>query len=388
MLFVLKKSKRNKVYIACSISFVGFHAIAAFLRNHAIDKINKRIDNALRPMWSFIGFLIIMTALNNTAANVRQTRTALVFPGQGSQKAGMLGELAESYPQIIQTFAEASESVGFDLWQIAQSGDTLDQTEFTQPVLLTASIALWRLWLDLGGVVPVALAGHSLGEYSALVAGGALSLADGVRLVHLRGQLMQQAVPQGAGAMVAVLGLGDAQVEELCLKVSSETGDIVDPANYNAPGQVVIAGQASTVQAVAALAKEIGGKAISIPVSVPSHCKLMLPAAEVLAEVLAQTTIQMPSIPVVQNTRAIVEADLEHVKASLTQQLYSPVRWTQSEQMLLSLGVEQLVECGPNNVLTNLAKRMAPPIVSYPIDTRSRLEDALTHISIAEGKLA
>jgi [acyl-carrier-protein] S-malonyltransferase len=329
----------------------------------------------------------MMNTFNTAATAARQTRTALVFPGQGSQKAGMLAELAENYPQIIQTFAEASDGVGFDLWQIAQSGETLDQTEFTQPVLLTASIALWRLWLDLGGVVPVALAGHSLGEYSALVAGGALSLTDAVHLVHVRGQLMQQAVPQGAGAMVAVLGLSDAQVEALCFKVSTETDDIVDPANYNAPGQVVIAGQASAVQAVAALAKESGGKAISIPVSVPSHCRLMLPAAEVLAEVLAQTTIQMPKIPVIQNARAIIEADLEQVKASLTQQLCNPVRWTQSEQMLLSLGVQQLVECGPNNVLTNLAKRMAPPIVSYPIDTRSRLDDALTHISVAEGKL-
>ena len=323
----------------------------------------------------------------NTAVP-RQTKTALVFPGQGSQKIGMLAELAENYPQIIQTFAEASDGVGFDLWQIAQGGEGLDQTEFTQPVLLTASIALWRLWLDLGGIVPVALAGHSLGEYSALVAGGALSLTDGVRLVHLRGQLMQQAVPQGAGAMVAVVGLTDAQVEALCLKVSTETGDIVDPANYNAPGQVVIAGQASAVHAVAALAKESGGKAISIPVSVPSHCRLMQSAADILAEVLAQTAIQMPTIPVVQNTHAIIEADLEHVKAALTQQLYSPVRWTQSEQMLASMGVNHFVECGPNNVLTNLAKRMSPPIVSYPIDTRSRLEDALTHISVAEGKLA
>ena len=330
----------------------------------------------------------MMNTFNTAAATSRQTRTAFVFPGQGSQKVGMLAELAENYPQVIQTFAEASGGVGFDLWKIAQSGGGLDQTEFTQPVLLTASIALWRLWLDLGGVEPVALAGHSLGEYSALVAGGALSLNDGVRLVHLRGQLMQQAVPQGAGAMVAVLGLTDAQVEALCLKVSSDTGDIVDPANYNAPGQVVVAGQAGAVQVVAALAKEAGGKAISIPVSVPSHCRLMQPTAEVFAEVLAQTYIQMPSIPVIQNTRAIIEADLEHLKASLTQQLYSPVRWTQSEQMLLSLGVQQLVECGPNNVLTNLAKRMAPPIVSYPIDTRSRLDDALTHISVAEGKLA
>ena len=169
-----------------------------------------------------------MTAFNKTVVIPRPIRTALVFPGQGSQKAGMLAELAQQYPQIIQTFAEASEGADFDLWQIAQSGERLDQTEFTQPVLLTASIALWRLWLDLGGVVPAALAGHSLGEYSALVAGGALSLIDAVSLVHLRGQLMQKAVPQGAGAMVAIIGLSDTQVEELCLTVSHKTGDIVE----------------------------------------------------------------------------------------------------------------------------------------------------------------
>jgi [acyl-carrier-protein] S-malonyltransferase len=333
-------------------------------------------------------FSIIMTAFNKTVATPRPIRTALVFPGQGSQKAGMLAELAQNYPQILQTFAEASDGVGFDLWHIAQSGEGLDQTEFTQPVLLTSSIALWRLWLDLGGIVPAALAGHSLGEYSALVAGGALSLIDAVHLVHVRGQLMQKAVPQGAGAMVAVIGLSDTQVEELCLTVSNETGDVVDPANYNAPGQVVIAGQATAVQSVSLLAKAAGGKVIALPVSVPSHCRLMQPAADVLAELLAQTAIQMPNIPVIQNVHAVIEADLEQVKAALTQQLINPVRWTQSEQMLVTLGVSHLVECGPNNVLSNLAKRMTPPLISYPIDTRSRLDDALTHISVAEGKLA
>jgi [acyl-carrier-protein] S-malonyltransferase len=377
-----------RLSLAFASILIRFHAIAVLLRNHAIDKIMKRIDNAPRPMWSCIGFLIIMNTFNTAAASARQTRTALVFPGQGSQKAGMLAELAENFPQIIQTFAEASDGVGFDLWQIAQSGETLDQTEFTQPVLLTSSIALWRLWLDLGGIVPAALAGHSLGEYSALVAGGALSLTDAVHLVHVRGQLMQKAVPQGAGAMVALLGLSDTQVEELCLTISNETGEVVEPANYNAPGQVVIAGQATAVQNVAVLAKAAGGKVIALPVSVPSHCRLMQPAADVLAELLAQTNIQMPNIPVIQNARAIIEPDLTQVKAALTQQLYSPVRWTQSEHMLVTLGVSHLVECGPNNVLSNLAKRMTPPLISYPIDTRSRLEDALTHISVAEGKLA
>jgi [acyl-carrier-protein] S-malonyltransferase len=330
----------------------------------------------------------VMTAFNKTTTAHRRTKTALVFPGQGSQKAGMLAELAQQFPQITETFAEASAGLDFDLWHIAQSGERLDQTEFTQPVLLTASIALWRLWLDLGGVAPVALAGHSLGEYSALVAGGALSLIDGVRLVHLRGQLMQQAVPQGTGSMAAVLGLTDDQVEALCVKVSADTGEIVDPANYNAPGQVVIAGQTHAVQAVVVLAKEAGGKVINLPVSVPSHCRLMQPAAESLAEVLTATAIKMPNIPVIQNASALIEADLDQIKAALISQLYRPVRWTQTSKTLETLGVSQLVECGPGNVLTNLAKRMATPMVSYPIDTRSRMDDALTHIAVAEGKLA
>ncbi len=330
---------------------------------------------------------MMMTASIPIRATPRAIRTALIFPGQGSQKIGMLAELAQHYPQIIQTFAEASEGVDFDLWHIAQTGERLDQTEFTQPVLLAASIALWRLWLDLGGVVPSALAGHSLGEYSALVAGGALSLPDAIRLVHLRGQLMQKSVPQGAGAMVAVLGLSDSQVESLCVTVCDETNDIVDPANYNAPGQVVVAGQATAVQRLAELAKAAGGKVIALPVSVPSHCRLMQPAAEVLAEVLADTTIQIPSIPVVQNVHAMIEPDLAHIKNALIQQLVSPVRWVQSQQMLVTLGVSHLVECGPNHVLSNLAKRMTPPVLAYPIDTQSRLDDALTHIAILEGKL-
>jgi [acyl-carrier-protein] S-malonyltransferase len=330
---------------------------------------------------------MIMTASIPTVVMPRPTRTALIFPGQGSQKIEMLAELAQHYPQIVQTFTEASEAIDCDLWYIAQSGERLDQTAFTQPVLLTASIALWRLWLDLGGVVPAALAGHSLGEYSALVAGGALSLADAIRLVHLRGQLMQKAVPQDAGAMLAVIGLSDSQVESLCVTACQQTGDIVDPANYNAPGQVVVAGQAAAVQHVANLAKAAGGKVIALPVSVPSHCRLMQPAADVLAEVLADTTMQMPSIPVVQNVRAMIEPDLSQIKSALIAQLVSPVRWVQSEQMLVTLGVSHLVECGPNNVLTNLAKRMTPPVQAYPIDTRSRLDDALSHIAILEGKL-
>ncbi len=328
-----------------------------------------------------------MTAFNPSASAQRPLRTAVVFPGQGSQKIGMLAELAEHFPLINETFAEASDAIDVNLWHVAQSGERLDQTEYTQPVLLTASIALWRLWLDLGGVKPAALAGHSLGEYSALVAAGALSLADGARLVRLRGELMQRAVPQGAGAMVAILGLADEQVEKLCADLSRDTGEIVDPANYNAPGQIVVAGQATTVQQIAVLAKAAGGKAINLPVSVPSHCRLMQPAAEVLAEVLSQTQMHMPSIQVVQNANAIIEPDLDQIKAALIGQLSRPVRWTQSMLLLQSQGVSHLVECGPGNVLANLAKRMPVPMTSYPIDTRSRLDDALTAIAVAEGKL-
>jgi len=329
-----------------------------------------------------------MTIFNKTAAGSRRTRTALIFPGQGSQKTGMLSELAQQFEQIQQTFAEASDAVGFDLWDIAQSGERLDQTEYTQPTLLTSSIALWRLWQELGGVQPIAVAGHSLGEYSALVAAGALSLADGVRLVHLRGQLMQRAVPQGAGAMAAILGLADAHVQALCQDVSEKSGEVVDPANYNAPGQVVVAGQTAAVQTLSAKAKEAGGKVISLPVSVPSHCRLMQPAADALAEVLSQTAIHMPDIPVIQNAHAIVEPDLEHLKSALLSQLYRPVCWTQTSVTLKALGVTQLVECGPGNVLSNLAKRMPESIICYPIDMRSRMDDALTHIAVAEGKLA
>jgi [acyl-carrier-protein] S-malonyltransferase len=329
-----------------------------------------------------------MTAFKPSASAPHRSQTAVVFPGQGSQKIGMLAELAEHFPLIKQTFAEASDAIDVDLWHVAQSGERLDQTEFTQPVLLAASTSLWRLWLDLGGVKPAAVAGHSLGEYSALVAAGALSLADGTRLVRLRGELMQRAVPQGAGAMVAILGLADEIVEKLCADLSNETGEIVDPANYNAQGQIVVAGQASAVQQITVLAKAAGGKAISLPVSVPSHCRLMQPAAEVLAEVLAQTQMNMPTIAVVQNVHANIEPDLAHIKAALISQLSRPVRWSQSTLLLQSSGITQLVECGPGNVLSNLAKRMAIPIAAYPIDTRSRFDDALTAIAVAEGKLA
>lgn len=317
-----------------------------------------------------------------------QGHTAFVFPGQGSQKAGMLAELAEQFSLIRHTFDESSNALGFDVWQIAQSGEQLDQTAYTQPVLLTASIAIWRVWQELGGVKPAVLAGHSLGEYSALVAAGSLSLSDAVKLVHLRGQLMQNAVAEGQGAMAALLGKTDAEVEALCALVSQQTGQVVEAANYNAAGQVVIAGNKEAVMQAIAQAKEQGAKAIVLPVSVPSHCALMQPAAEKLAEALANTCFNAPLIPVVQNVNAQIEADVDSIKTALIQQLYRPVRWTQSMQMLSSLGTEYVVECGAGNVLANLAKRLPSVKAAYATDTRTRLEDALSAISLAEGKLA
>ena len=319
---------------------------------------------------------------------VKATKTAFVFPGQGSQKVEMLAELAEQFSGVKETFAEASEAIGFDLWHIAQSGEGLNQTEFTQPVLLTASIALWRVWLELGGVAPKYLAGHSLGEYSALVAAGSLSLGDAVKLVNLRGKLMQDAVPQGAGAMAAILGLDDAKVVELCQQVTAQENGSVEAANYNAQGQVVIAGATAAVEAVMSLAKENGGKAISLPVSVPSHCSMMKPAAEKFAEALAQTDIQLPKIPVIQNVSAQAATDVDTLRQALTAQLYESVQWTKTMQLLQDQGISYIAECGPGNVLANLAKRLPNIEKAFPLDTQSRMEDALNAILVAEGKIA
>lgn len=316
------------------------------------------------------------------------TKTAFVFPGQGSQKAGMLAELAEQFSGVIDTFTEASDAIGFDLWHIAQSGEGLDQTENTQPVLLTASIALWRVWLELGGLAPKYLAGHSLGEYSALVAAESMSLADAVKLVNLRGKLMQNAVPQGQGAMAAILGLADAKVLELCEQVNSQGRGSVEAANYNAQGQVVIAGDKILVEAVMGAAKDQSGKAIALPVSVPSHCSLMKPAAEEFAAALEQTAIELPSLPVIQNVNAKVATDVAQLRQALTAQLYQSVQWTNTMQYLQDQGIQYVVECGPGNVLANLAKRLPNIEKAFPIDSKSRMEDALNAVLVAEGKIA
>ena len=318
------------------------------------------------------------------------TKTAFVFPGQGSQKVGMLAELAEQFSVVRDTFAEASAALGLDLWQIAQSGEGLDQTENTQPVLLTASIALWRVWLELGGIAPKYLAGHSLGEYSALVAAEAMTLADAVKLVHLRGKLMQSAVPQGTGAMAAILGLADEKVIELCQKVNASAAGqgSVEAANYTAQGQVVIAGSTALVQQVMAEAKEQSGKAIALPVSVPSHCTLMKPAAEKFAEALEQTAIELPHLPVIQNVNAEIATDVAQLRQALTAQLYQSVQWTRTMQYLQDEGVQYVVECGPGTVLSNLAKRLPNIEKAFAIDSKARMEDALNAVLVAEGKIA
>lgn len=294
---------------------------------------------------------------------------AFVFPGQGSQSLGMLADIGAQHSQIRDTFAEASDALGYDIWSLVQQGpeEQLNQTDKTQPAILTASIALWRLWEARGGVRPSYVAGHSLGEYSALVAAGALAFTDAVRLVERRGQLMQEAVPAGEGAMAAILGLEDADIVNACAEAAQ--GDVVSAVNYNAPGQVVIAGNAAAVMRAVELCKARGAKrAVPLPVSVPSHCELMRPAAERFAEAVNAIQWQQPSIPVVQNVNAGVSADLAALKQNLLAQLYSPVRWVESVQLLADKGVTQLVECGPGKVLAGLNKRCVKSIETYSLD--------------------
>ncbi|MGB0467854.1 MAG: ACP S-malonyltransferase [Pontibacterium sp.] len=303
---------------------------------------------------------------------------AFVFPGQGSQQVGMLAALAESHPIIKATFAEASEVLGYDLWALVQDGpaEDLNQTDRTQPALLTAGVSLWRLWQEQGGATPVVLAGHSLGEYTALVCSGAMSLADGVNLVKLRGEFMQQAVPEGTGAMAAILGLADDAIEAAC--EAAAQGDVVSPVNYNCPGQIVIAGEKAAVERAIAQCKESGAKrAIPLPVSVPSHCALMKPAAEKLALELAKIDIRLPSIPVMQNVSAAVPETVEALKDNLLAQLYSPVLWTKSVQAMVEQGIEATVECGPGKVLSGLNKKVHKPLSVVAINEPAGLEKAL-----------
>ncbi len=282
----------------------------------------------------------------------------------------MLADHGARQQLVLDTFGEASEALGYDLWALTQQGpeEQLNQTDKTQPAILTASVALWRLWQAENGAKPAFVAGHSLGEYSALVAAGSIAFADAVKLVERRGQLMQQAVPAGQGGMAAILGLEDADVLAACAEAAQ--GDVVSAVNFNAPGQVVIAGSAAAVERAIEACKARGAKrTMALPVSVPSHCALMKPAAERFAESVEALSWQAPQIPLVQNVSAAVVSDLATLKADLLAQLYSPVRWVESMVRLSEQGVTELVECGPGKVLSGLNKRCVKGINTHNLDT-------------------
>lgn len=310
------------------------------------------------------------------------TRMAVIFPGQGSQVVGMTSELADIYPEIRETFTEASDALGEDLWAICQDEEKLNQTQYTQPALLTASMAIWRILQQKITTAPCYLAGHSLGEYSALCAAEVISLADAVTLVHKRGQLMQEAVVGVDTAMAAVLGLEDHRVENLCEQATEHVDDaIVGAANFNSPGQVVISGNAAGVNAVIDKVQNTGKKSIPLKVSVPSHCALMAPASDALAEILAGIRFDQATIPVIQNRHARVETSAAGIKQALTEQLSQPVLWSQTMQELADKQINVLIECGSGNVLSNLAKRQAQPITSYPTDKPARLDKLMEVLS-------
>ena len=302
---------------------------------------------------------------------------AIVFPGQGSQSVGMLAGLAETHPVVRETFEEGSAALGVDLWSMSQGGpkEVLDRTENTQPALLCAGVAVWRVLQHEGLGTPTVMAGHSLGEYTALVAAGALPLADAARLVATRGRLMQEAVPAGTGAMAAILGLEDAQVVAVCEEAAQ--GEVVSAVNFNSPGQVVIAGHADAVARAAGLAKSAGAKrALMLDVSVPSHCALMRPAAERLASVLEDQPLTLPTVPVLHNVTVQEAADQAALRRLLVEQLYSPVRWVETVQAIAARGVDSVIEAGPGKVLAGLIKRIDKSLNVLPVADPAGLETA------------
>jgi [acyl-carrier-protein] S-malonyltransferase len=306
---------------------------------------------------------------------------AFVFPGQGSQKIGMLAELAAADPVVEQTFAEASEALGYDAWKLVQEGeqDDINLTERTQPILLASSVAIWRLWQEKGGPVPAQFAGHSLGEWSALVCSGVLEFVDAVNIVRARGAFMQEAVPVGVGAMAAILGIADEVILDAC--ASACQNDVVDAVNFNAPGQVVIAGSAAAVDRAIEICKQAGAKrAMTLPVSAPFHTSLMQPAAEQLAELVNGTAFSKPQIPVLHNVHAQAESNPESIKALMLEQIYKPVMWVDCIQALKANGAQIMIECGPGRVLNGLTKRIDRNLTSFSTDDVASLENALTSI--------
>lgn len=311
---------------------------------------------------------------------------AFLFPGQGSQSVGMLAEIAAAYPVVEETFDAASETLGFDLWKLVQQGpeDELNRTFNTQPALLAASVGLWRVWDGEGGPTPSFMAGHSLGEYTALTCAGALRYEDAVNVVAERGRLMQAAVPEGEGAMAAVLGLANDTLDAVCREASQE--EVVAAVNFNAPGQVVIAGHRTAVDRAIALASDAGAKrAVLLPVSVPSHCRLMEPAAEKLAEWLKEIEIQKPRLPVIQNVDAEVTADPVAIREKLCRQLHQPVLWVDTVRFMIDEGVTTMVECGPGKVLSGLSKRISREINALPVSDTAGLGKAIERCEEESG---
>jgi len=301
---------------------------------------------------------------------------AMVFPGQGSQTVGMLAELAGDYPIVQETFKQASETLGYDLWQLVQEGPTeeLNKTWQTQPALLTASVAVYRVWQQkYPELKPEVVAGHSLGEYSALVCAGVLDFQDAVKLVELRGKLMQQAVPEGTGAMYAIIGLDNEAIINACKQ--AEQGEVVSAVNFNSPGQVVIAGAKAAVERAAALCKDAGAKrALPLAVSVPSHCALMKPAADQLSVSLESITLKAPTVSVLNNVDVKAETDADAIRNALVRQLYSPVRWTETVEKMSHSGVEVLVEIGPGKVLNGLTKRIVDSLQATSVNDVKSLD--------------
>lgn len=306
---------------------------------------------------------------------------AFVFPGQGSQKVGMLAELAQAQGEVRETFSQASEVLGYDLWELAQKGpqEQLNLTERTQPLLLAASIAVWRAWRGRGGAEPAFMAGHSLGEWSALVAAGVLSFTDAVALVRERGKLMQEAVPAGQGGMAAIIGLEDQTIIEACEQGAE--GEEVAPVNFNSPGQVVIAGAATAVERAMALCKQAGAKrALALPVSAPFHTRLMQPAADALAPRIDATPFRAPRVPVVHNVHARPETDPAAIKRLMVEQIHSPVRWTDCVRTLIDEGVGTTIECGPGKVLSGLNRRIDRALNTLSMETPEELQAVLQQI--------
>ncbi len=331
------------------------------------------------PQWLNLSFLGVLRVLSGQQQiKGLKMSLAFIFPGQGSQSVGMLKELSENFSEVSATFQEASDALSYDLWSLIQDGpaEKLNSTDVTQPAMLASGVATWRVWQAKGGTIPAMMAGHSLGEYTALVCSGSLDFVDAVKLVSQRGQFMMQAVPAGTGAMAAILGMEDEAVRQVCLDAAE--GEVLEAVNYNSPGQVVVAGNKSAIERVCILAKEKGAKrALELPVSVPSHCALMKPAAEQLAEVLNGITFNVPSIPVINNVDVVAAESEADIRDALKRQLFSPVRWVETIEKMAADGSDQFNECGPGKVLVGLNKRINKTLTSAALLDTTTIEAAL-----------